>query len=29
VVRVWGFNAYFTSLKREYQDDLIERQSSV
>lgn len=29
VVRVWGFNAYFTSLKREYQDELIERLSSA
>jgi len=28
VVRVWGFNAYFTSLKREYQDELIERLSA-
>jgi formate C-acetyltransferase len=29
VVRVWGFNAYFISLKREYQDDLIARLSNA
>jgi formate C-acetyltransferase len=25
VVRVWGFNAYFVPLKREYQDEIIAR----
>jgi pyruvate-formate lyase len=25
VVRVWGFNAYFVTLKREYQDEIIAR----
>lgn len=25
VVRVWGFNAYFVTLKKEYQDELIAR----
>jgi pyruvate-formate lyase len=25
IVRVWGFNAYFVTLKREYQDELIRR----
>ena len=25
VVRVWGFNAYFVTLKPEYQEDLIAR----
>jgi pyruvate-formate lyase len=29
VVRVWGFNAYFISLKREYQDELISRIEKV
>jgi len=25
VVRVWGFNAYFVTLKRDYQDEIIAR----
>jgi formate C-acetyltransferase len=27
VVRVWGFNAYFVTLKKEYQEELIARTS--